>query len=155
MVGGRVCLVVPALAALSAPAGAATEGVLFEATVSPVCTLTVGDNGTMAVSGDLRSLSSMNPGGSAGSVELATNGGVTVSVQGPGGIVRPGADTSTTNWVPSYSIGAPFGVGNTPLPTLLNGIGAATVTVHLEGTKSGSDIFAAGSYQATVTVRCE
>ena len=134
---------------------AAKAGVQFEATVSPVCTLTVTDNGLMVVSSDLRTLSSGLAGGDAGVVSLSTTGGVTISVDPVTLVTPPAGDATTTTWTPTYLLSGTHSVGATGVATPLPDAGASTVSVNLEGTKSGSDTFAAGSYQATVTVRCE
>ncbi|GAB5505686.1 MAG: hypothetical protein Rhirs2KO_08490 [Rhizobiaceae bacterium] len=138
-----------------ASANAATQNVLFNATVSPTCTLTILANGTLAPSADLQSLSSKLAGGSAGSVTLATTGGVDLSVDPVATVTVPGADASVTTWTPTYSVAGGHTVAETAGSTTLGAPGLSTVSVHLVGTKGGSDRFAAGNYQATVTVRCE
>jgi hypothetical protein len=143
------------LAAVASGARAATGDVLFNATVDPTCTLTVNADGTMTVSTDLQSLSSHNAGGSPGSVTASTTGGVTLSVDPVSIVTAPAGDTTTTAWTPTYSAtGAQF-IGETGAPTAVTASGSLDVSVNLAGTKSGSDRFVAGNYQATVTVRCE
>lgn len=137
------------------PASAATQGVLFEATVAPVCTLTVGDNGLMVASPDLQTLSSKLGGGDAGHVGLATTGGVEISVDPVTAVTAPPADVTVTTWTPTYSLAGSHSVAETGSATRLDDPGSSTVTVHLVGAKSGGVSFAAGDYEATVTVRCE
>jgi hypothetical protein len=151
----RCCVTLILLPATAGAAAAATQGVLFEATVAPVCTLTVGDNGTMVVSPDLKTLSSKLGGGDAGHVGLATTGGVEISVDPVTVVTPPAADTSATTWTPTYSLAGSHTVADTGAATDLDDPGSSTVTVHLVGTKSGADSFASGDYDATVTVRCE
>ncbi len=152
---GASLLVLPVIAALPAQGLAATQGVQFNATVTPVCTLTVGGNGTMTPSADLKTLSSTEAGGQAGSVSLSTTGGVNVSVDPVTAVTPPPADVTATTWTPSYSVSGSHNVASTSLPSALNGPGSSTVTVHLSGTKGGSNTFTTGNYTATVTVRCE
>lgn len=93
------------LAASSFTSFAATQGVIFNGSVTSVCVLTVGANGTMTVSPNLQSLSSHNSGGTAGTANLATTGGVTVSVDAaPTGVTTPAADSGTIAWTPTYAV---------------------------------------------------
>ncbi|MBO6718045.1 MAG: hypothetical protein JJ913_08830 [Rhizobiaceae bacterium] len=142
-------------AAAAGPASATTQNVLFDATVNPVCTLSVDANGTLAASVDLQSLSSKLAGGSAGTVTLSTTGGVDLSVDPVTVVTVPAADVTATTWTPTYSATGTHTIGETGNTTALADAGTSTLTVHLVGTKGGSNRFAAGNYQATVTVRCE
>lgn len=145
------------LAALAAagPVCAATQDVLFDGEVDAVCTLSVDANGTLGASVDLQSLSSKLAGGAAGTVTLSTTGGVDLSVDPVTVVTVPAADVSVTTWTPTYSAAGAHTVAETGGTTALAAPGTSTLTVHLVGTKSGSDRFAAGDYEATVTVRCE
>jgi len=67
----------------------------------------------------------------------------------------PAADTTTTTWTPTYLATGAHSIAETGSSTNLAAPGASAVSVHLGGVKGGSDRFAAGSYQVTVTVRCE
>jgi len=136
-------------------AKAATQNVLFNATVAPTCTLTIVSNGTLVASPDLQTLSSKLGGGASGSVTLATTGGVDLSVDPVTVVTAPPADISATAWTPTYSAAGTHTIAETGGSTTLNDPGLSTVTVHLVGTKGGSDRFTSGNYQATVTVRCE
>lgn len=136
-------------------APAATQNVLFDATVNPTCTLSIDANGTLAASADLRTLSSKLGGASAGSVTLSTTGGVDLSVDPVTVTTVPAADVTATTWTPTYSAAGSHTIAETGSPTTLNDPGMSTVTVHLVGAKSGANRFSAGNYQATVTVRCE
>mgnify|MGYP001038972529 CR=1 FL=1 len=68
----------------------------------------------------------------------------------------PAGDTAASiTWSPTY---ATTGAHTLPLASTarpLAGPGVSTVQVHLLGTKTGTDTFVPGAYQATVTVRCE
>ena len=134
---------------------AATQNVLFNATVAPTCTLTILTNGTLAASSDLQSLSSKLVGGVAGTVTLATTGGVDLSVDPVTIVSVPAADVTATTWTPTYSSAGGHTVAETGGTTTLAAPGLSTVSVHLVGTKGGSNRFTSGNYQATVTVRCE
>ncbi|MBO6900355.1 MAG: hypothetical protein JJ864_03330 [Rhizobiaceae bacterium] len=136
-------------------ANAATQNVLFNATIAPTCTLTIVSNGLLAASPDLQTLSSKLSGGASGSVSLTTTGGVDLSVDPVTVVTAPPADVSATSWTPTYSAAGSHTVAETGGSTTLNDPGVSTVTVHLVGTKGGSDRFTSGNYQATVTVRCE
>ena len=72
-----------------------------------------------------------------------------------GAVTVPPDDGTATTWTPTYSVSGGHTVPETASDTALDDAGQSTVTVHLVGTKGGSDNFAAGSYQATVTVTCE
>jgi len=112
-------------------------------------------NGTMTVSPDLQSLSSHNSGGSAGTVTLTTTGGVSLSVDPVTTTTVPSADTTSTTWTPTYSSAGTHSIVETGSTTAISTPGADLVSVHLAGTKGGSNRFANGNYQATVTLRCE
>ncbi len=104
---------------------------------------------------DLKTLSSKLPSGDAGHVALSTTGGVSVSVDAVSSVSVPGGDTTPTTWTPTYSLSGSHTVAETGLSSPLASPGSSVVTVDLVGTKGGSDTFTQGSYQATVTVRCE
>ncbi len=134
---------------------AATQNVIFNGTVNATCTLLVATNGTMTVGPGLQSLSSHNSGGSPGTVTLTTTGGVSLSVDPVTTITVPAADTTTTTWTPSYSAAGAHTIAETGSSTSLTAAGVSLVSVNLAGTKGGSNVFASGNYQATVTLRCE
>lgn len=139
------------------PARAAgdAKGVIFDANVAAACTLTVNSNGTMVPSAGLETLSSKLAGGSPASLSLATTGGVDLSVDPVTVVTVPVDDVTTTTWTPTYSASGAHTVSETGATSALAAAGASTVSVNLVGTKGGSDRFSRGSYQATVTVRCE
>lgn len=140
------------------PCGAAiadSKGVTFDGQVDAVCTLSVNSSGTLVASADLQTLSSRLAGGSAASLTLSTTGGVDLSVDPVTAVTVPAGDVTTTTWTPTYSASGAHTVAETGGTTSLADPGTSTVSVDLVGAKSGSDRFAAGNYQATVTVRCE
>lgn len=139
---------------LASPSMAATQGVQFDGTVDATCTLSVDSNGTMVPSANLQSLSSKDPGGSGGTVTVSTTGGVDLSLDAPVATV-PAGDVTAITWTPTYSATGAHTIAETGGTTTLTDSGTSTVTVHLVGTKGGSNRFAEGNYQATVTVRCE
>lgn len=144
------------LAACSCQAAfAATQNVIFNGTITPTCTLVIATNGTMTASPDLQSLSSHNSGGSPGTVTLTTTGGVSLSVDPVTTPTVPSADTTSTTWTPTYSAAGAHSIVETSTATPITTPGADLVTVNLAGTKGGSNRFANGNYQATVTLRCE
>ena len=136
-------------------ASATTQNVIFNGTITATCTLVVATNGTMTVSPDLQSLSSHNSGGSAGTVTLTTTGGVSLSVDPVTTTTVPAADTTATTWTPTYAATGAHTIAETGSTTALSTPGASLVSVNLAGTKGSSNRFAAGNYQATVTLRCE
>ncbi|WP_137932822.1 hypothetical protein [Mesorhizobium comanense] len=142
-------------ACMSQTASATTQNVIFNGTVNPTCTLVIATNGTMTVSPDLQSLSSHNSGGSPGTVTLTTTGGVSLSVDPVTSPTVPSADTTSTTWTPTYSATGAHSIVETGSATSITTPGADLVSVHLAGAKGGSNRFASGNYQATVTLRCE
>ncbi|GAA2837081.1 hypothetical protein EDC40_106176 [Aminobacter aminovorans] len=145
-----------AACSIAQPALAATGNVTFNGTVAAICTLVVTNgSGTMTVSPGLQSLSSHNAGGVAGTITATTTGNVAISIGAPTAITVPPADVTPITWAPTYSVAGAHTVAETGASSNLSTPGVDTVTVHLTGTKTGSDIFAAGNYSATVTVTCQ
>lgn len=137
-------------------ASAATTGnVLFNGTITATCTVTINSNGTMTVSSNLQSLSSHNAGGSAGSAQVDTTGGVSLSVDPVTTTTVPASDVTATTWTPTFATSGAQTIAETGTATALTVPGTSTVAVNLSGTKSGTNRFSAGNYQATVTLRCE
>ncbi|MBT1158142.1 hypothetical protein J1C56_21315 [Aminobacter anthyllidis] len=156
----KYCILTTGLAiaacSMSQPVLAATGNVTFNGTVAAICTLVVTNgSGTMTASPGLQSLSSHNAGGSPGTVTITTTGNVALSVGAPTAITVPPADITPITWSPTYSVAGAHTIAETGASSNLSTPGVDTVTVHLAGTKTGSDIFAAGSYSATVTVTCQ
>ncbi|TIP04664.1 MAG: hypothetical protein E5X76_05765 [Mesorhizobium sp.] len=136
-------------------ASAATGNVLFNGTITATCTITINSNGTMTVSSNLQSLSSHNAGGSAGSAQVDTTGGVSLSVDPVTTTTVPASDMTATTWTPTFATSGAQTIAETGTATALTVPGTSTVAVNLAGTKSGTNRFSAGNYQATVTLRCE
>lgn len=143
------------LVCIGQAAFATTQNVIFNGTITATCTLVIATNGTMTASADLQSLSSHNSGGSAGTVTLTTTGGVSLSVDPVTTTTVPAADVTATTWTPTYSSSGAHTIAETGSATAISTPGADLVSVHLAGTKGGSNRFASGNYQATVTLRCE
>ncbi len=150
----RACCACLLVLSTASPAVSATGPVLFDGTIVAACTLTVTQNGTLDVSTDLQTLSSKIGTGSPGSVTLVTTGGVAVSVDPVTTVTVPVGDPATT-WVPTYLTAGATNFAEGGTSNAISGPGLSTVTVHLVGTKGGSDRFSAGAYSATVIVRCE
>lgn len=154
----RLSSLVLAFACLSAPAQAASGTSIFTGTVLSTCIIgPVGTPGVMAVSGDLKKLSSKTgAGATASTMALVTTGGVEVSVSPDvtGLVLAPG-DTGPITWTPSFSISGTHSFLDGIVDRVLSTAGVDTVTINLEGEKSGSDVFSAGVYTAVVTVTCE
>ncbi|MCA0277833.1 MAG: hypothetical protein LCH86_17705 [Proteobacteria bacterium] len=137
-------------------ASAATGNITFNGTVAAVCTMVVNNSaGVMTVSPSLQSLSSKNAGGVAGVVTITTTGGVSLSVGSATSITVPAHDTAATTWTSTYLATGTHTIAETSAATPITTPGVDTVTVHLTGTKGGTDVFASGNYSATVVVTCQ
>jgi hypothetical protein len=67
----------------------------------------------------------------------------------------PASDTTATTWTPTFATTGAQTIAETGTATALTAAGTSTIAVNLAGIKGGTNRFSAGSYQATVTVRCE
>lgn len=131
---------------------------VFEGVVASTCVIgPTGTPGVMTASADMQTLSSKNGGlATPSTMSLVTTGGVTVSISPnvTGVSLAPG-DTGTIAWTPTFAVAGAHpsadGTGN----RTLTGAGVDTLTIHLQGQKSGSNIFSMGTYTATVTLTCE
>lgn len=134
-------------------ANAVTADIPFSGSVTHTCVITVGPSGTLGVSADFKTLSSGISGGSAGAASVVSTGsGFDVSVTAPSSFTTsPTADTSSTAFAASYTVDS--GSSLSASSDLTNGTHA--ITVDMSATKSGSDVFEAGAYAATVVLRCE
>lgn len=139
-------------------ASANTGTSIFTGTVLSTCVIgPVGTPGIMTASPDLKKLSSKNGGlATPSTMALVTTGGVTVSISPTvtGLSLAPG-DTGTITWTPSFEIGGAHPFVDGIVDRILNGAGVDTVTINLEGQKSGNNVFSTGVYTATVTLTCE
>ena len=136
----------------------ANENIPFSGTVTGACVINVGANGVMAATTDLQTFGSTVTGGSAGTASVLSNGGgfnlfvnpVTSFDNEPVADVAS-TETFTASYGATGATSAPTGTtGSTPVNA-----GNTSVTVDLVAVKSGADVFAAGSYDATVVLRCE
>jgi len=134
-------------------ANAVTADIPFSGSVTHTCVITVGPSGTLGVSSDFKTLSSLATGGSAGSASVVSTGnGFDVSVTAPSSFsTSPTEDTSSTAFTASYTVNN--GSSQSSASDLTNGTHA--IKVNMAATKSGSNIFEAGAYAATVVLRCE
>ena len=109
----------------------------------------------MTVTSNLQTLSSHNAGGLAGSVQVDTMGGVSLSVDPVTTTTVPASDVNATAWTPTFATIGAQTIAETGTATALTVPGTSTAAINLTGTKSGTNRFSAGGCQATVTVRCE
>ncbi len=141
----------------SGSANAATGNIPFNGSVSNTCVITVGGSGTLAASTDFTILGSQQTGGAAGTASvLATGAGFSLSADAPTSFSTAPA-TGNTNVVfeANYSATGANTIAQTDgaTPTAL-ARGTNAVTINMSGTKT-SGTFEAGSYSATVVLRCE
>lgn len=128
----------------------------FSGTVDSTCNVVVSSpSGTLRTSPSLRQITSREFGGTPGQVEIATTGGISIAVDAPviGNI--PSSDTTFTEWRSSYRSATIAGGSEQDASVNVADAGTYDVDVHLTGTKAAPDTFHAGTYSATVTVRCE
>jgi hypothetical protein len=110
----------------------------------------------MAASADLKKLSSKIAGGTPSTMALTTTGGVTVSVSPTVTDVSLAlGDVGDITWTPSIAISGTHSFLDGIIDRVLSTAGVDTVTINLEGEKSGNNVFTTGAYVATVTVTCE
>ncbi|MEM9330853.1 MAG: hypothetical protein AAGA53_05975 [Pseudomonadota bacterium] len=148
---------VAAFVAVPLQAQAVTDNIPFTGTVSATCLITVTGGGTLAANAGFTSLSSVNAGGAAGTANVTSNGAFSVSLDPVTNFdpttTAPNADLNTL-FNSSYDLaGANTTTGATGTTALAN-TGITNVSVDLTATKS-SGVFEAGSYDATVVLRCE
>ncbi len=148
--------VVGALAVVPAQAFAATGNVEFNGTVTHTCTITVDSNGSLAADAGFQTLSSTIGSGTNGTATIvATGNGFDISVDTPT-LSKPAADASSETLTAAYSTSGATSVSGTDSGAandLSNG--TTNVSIDMAATKSGSDVFEAGSYTGTVVLRCE
>lgn len=153
-----------AFVAVPMQANAVTNNIPFNGTVTHTCTITLTNaGGTLAAdTANFQSLSSTNAGGQAGTADIVATGNTfQISIDAPSTFdSEPVADASAETFSASYSTsgantltGSATGGNNSGGSTL--SMGTTNVSVDLAASKSGSDVFEAGSYSATVVLRCE
>ena len=147
---------VAVLALAPMQAGAVTGNIPFNGSVTHTCVITVGPAGTITANAGFDNLSSSNAGGGAGSASVASTGnGFDISVDAPT-LSKPAADVTAETLTSSYSTtGATTTSGtNATAANSLNN-GTASVTIHMNAQKGGTDVFEAGAYTGQVVLRCE
>lgn len=134
-------------------ANAVTANIPFNGSVTHTCVITVGSSGALGVSSDFKTLSSSIGSGAAGSASVvATGNGFDISVSAPVSFdTKPGDDTSANTFAANYSVDS--GSTQTSASDLTHG--THSVSVNMSAAKSGSNVFEAGAYTATVVLRCE
>lgn len=151
-----------AFVAVPMQANAVTEGVPFEGTVTSTCIINVNNGGTLVADAGFQNLSSSLAGGIAGDADIiATGNGYNVSIDVPANFsTEPATDLTTETLSGSFSTtgassvsGSATGGNSSANQSLSNG--TTDVTVNLAASKTGSDVFVAGTYEATITLRCE
>ena len=143
-------------------AHAVTDNVIFNGTVTHTCTIAVNSGGTMVADGGFQNLGSTIGAGVAGDATISATGNTfQVSIDTPNSFdTQPAADTTGETFTGSFvatgatsASGAAAGGANSGGSTL--NAGNTDVSVDLVAAKSGTDVFEAGAYQATVVLRCE
>lgn len=136
---------------------AANANIPFSGTVVDSCSITLDANGVLGPRPDYQVINSrVANGGSPGRATVfASASGFTLNYDTPSAFdSQPSADTSPETFdVRFRSVGATT-FAETDVPQAMNA-GSSTVRVVLIARKAPSDTFAAGSYSATVVLRCE
>lgn len=143
-------------------AGAVTDNVQFNGTVTHSCQINVTRQGTMVADAGFQNLDSTLAGGQSGQADVtATGNGFNVSIDVPSSFTtEPAADTTTETFGGAYTTsgatttsGSAVGGANSGANGLNNGVTA--VDINLAAAKGGSDVFEAGNYVGIVVLRCE
>ncbi|MEX0347310.1 MAG: hypothetical protein AB3N20_20480 [Rhizobiaceae bacterium] len=148
--------VVAAVAVLApVQANAVTDNIPFNGTIADTCAITVGSSGTITPNAGYTQLSSNNAGGAPGTaVIMATGTGWEVDTVAPAAFSTEPVVTASTFAV-TYDLSGATTASNVPGATqtaLTNG--STSVSVDLTATHpTGS--YQAGTYAATVVLRCE
>lgn len=144
-----------ALLAAPLPAFAATGDVQFDAVVNNTCTIAVGPAGVLSTNVGQTTLSSTNPGGSAGTADItATSAAYSVSVNAPTAFATaPSGGGTNVTFAANYASAGATTVATTSSAAPLN-TGVSNITVNMTATKT-SGSFPTGTYAAIVVLRCE
>ncbi len=148
--------VVAAVAVLApVQANAVTANIPFNGNIADTCAITVVSSGTITPNATYSQLSSNNPGGAAGAATImATGTGWDVSADAPAAFSTEPVVTAST-FAATYDLSGANTASNVPgaTTTALNN-GLTNVSVDLTATHpTGS--YQAGTYTATVVLRCE
>ncbi len=138
---------------------AATGNIPFNGSVADTCVVTVTGSGTLAASTDFSVLGSEEAGGAAGTATLLTTGSsFSLSADAPASFSSaPATGNTNVNFEANYAATGANTIAKTDgaTATALTR-GNTNVTINMSGTKSVSgETFEAGSYTATVVLRCE
>lgn len=150
----KVAVAVAVLAPVQA--NAVTGNIPFNGTIADTCAITVLSAGTIVPNAGYTVLSSTFAGGAAGTANImATGTGWDVSADNPAAFSAAPASAAGTTFATTYDLGGATtasGVNGATTTSLNNG--QTNVSVDLTATHpSGS--FEAGTYTATVVLRCE
>lgn len=151
-----------AFVAVPMQASAVTGNVPFNGTVTHTCTITVNNGGTMVADAGFQNLGSTIGAGVNGDADIVATGNTfQISIDAPSAFTtQPAADTTGETFLASYvatgdtsASGSAAGGSNSGASTLSQG--STNVDVDLVASKGGTDVFEAGTYSATVVLRCE
>jgi hypothetical protein len=159
--GGAALLL--GLGILAGPAGATSQGVLFVGNITDAnrCVVNIINDGHLALSSDMRTLSSKLAGGWGGVADVTSSRAYDMTVEAvPFFTQSPSGGNDNTTFEARFSgVSINKGVnfaeraGNIPVKTL--GANSTTrITAQLIATRTGSS-FPGGNYQGQVIVRCE
>lgn len=151
------------LGTLAGPAGASSQGVLFVGNITDAnrCAVNIINDGHLALSADMRTLSSKLPGGWGGVADVTSSRAYNMTVEAvPFFTQSPSGGNDNTTFEARFSgVSISKGVnfaeqaGNIPVKTL--GANSTTrITAQLIATRTGS-AFPGGAYKGQVIVRCE
>lgn len=132
---------------------AETGDIPFNGSVTHTCVITVGASGALGASTNFQTLSSTIGSGSAGAASVVSTGNsFDISVNAPTSFdSKPTEDTTSNTFAANYAVDS--GSAQSTASDLTHG--THTVAINMSATKSGSDVFEAGAYSATVVLRCE
>ncbi|MEM7215162.1 MAG: hypothetical protein AAF423_06420 [Pseudomonadota bacterium] len=127
----------------------------FGGTAQDTCIITVTQAGTLVARNNDRRLTSRGP-GTPGRAQVSASGtGLTLSVDVPTAFdTEPAGDTTPENFRAWHRSNGATVYGITQAPEPLNA-GVNNVRIHMDARKTGGNVFQAGSYSATVVLRCE
>ncbi len=149
---------VTALAVLApVQAFAVTGNIPFNGTVTDTCIITVGSAGTIMPNAGYTVLGSTQPGGAPGTATiLATGSGFTVSADAPSSWGTAPSSASAAVFATTYSLSGANTASNVAgaTGTALTAFGTTNASVNLTATLP-SGTYEAGTYAATVVLRCE
>jgi len=138
---------------------AATGNIPFNGSVADTCVVTVTGSGTLAASTDFTVLGSEQAGGAAGTATLLTTGGsFSLSADAPASFSSaPATGNDNVSFAANYSATGANTIAQTSGSTATAlSRGNTNVSINMAATKTvGDETFEAGSYTATVVLRCE